>query len=249
MRLVFKTLDVNESLKTLSLVRMKLDDEDIEDLIENLSVNSHMEKIELDENILNSFSMLKFAESIKENKTLKHISFENNDLSRKDDYDGLSDFLEALKENTGLNYINLAYCKISNEHLDKIIELLKVNKNIIMLDVTGNFRLNYKKLREIQNLLVRNREEFDQEKRFEWEERKEMNRQHEQLSEINEIKKNNQDLLLDIKNKEEEKQFWRQKLIEEQLEKQKVDDYRSAKKLEKEMMIRALKKKKKGKAK
>lgn len=228
---------------------MGLDDEDIEDLISSLSVNENLEKLELDENLLNSFTMLQFAEAIGKNVALKHLSLENNDLGRKEDYDGAGDFLDALKTNSTLQYLNLASTRLDNQHLEKLLSLLEVNKNLVMVDVSNNPGLDYKLLRKIQEILKENRRNFEEERKLEWRERKTMKEQDQVLREINNINEKNKFLLEEIKVKEEEKQAWRQKLIEEEIEKGRIEDFRRSKKLEKEMMMRALKKKRKGKKK
>lgn len=239
MRLLFQTLDVNTSLRCLSLVRSNLTDEDIEDLFESLIMNRTLEKLELDDNRLGSYSFMKLAESLGMNEGLKHLSLEGNNIDKESALALMSDFVT----HKSINYLNLSHCNLDAEVELALIGVVEKNSYIIMVDIEGNADMDYKSVRRLQEALEKNRKRFQSEKRFEYEERKALHGQDKFTREIKSIKNIKADMLSEITVKIHERQEWRQKLIEEELEKQKFEDFRSARRLEKEMMIRALKKK------
>lgn len=52
-----------------------------------------------------------------------------------------------MKNNQKLIYLNLSKTSLTNECLDILIDLLEVNKILIMVDISGNNDLDYIKVR------------------------------------------------------------------------------------------------------
>ena len=245
MRLLFQTLDINTSLRDISLVRSDLTDEDVEDLFEALKQNDTLVKLELDENRIGTYAILQLAELITENKGIKHLSLEGNAMSKE----AATALINSLANNKTLMYLNLSNCDLDSECLTMLIDIVSNNSNLVMVDIDGNTELNFKIIRMLQIALQKNKNRLDNEKQFEWEERRLLDEHDSNLRQINEVKAKKLEMLESIKLVSRDRQEWRQKLIGEELEKQKVEDYRTAKRLEKEMMIRALKKKRTAKPK
>lgn len=245
MRLLFQTLDVNVSLKNLSLVRTQLTDEDVEDLFESLESNTTLEKLELDDNRLTEYSFKVLAKALAVNKGIRHLSLEGNEITKN----GAEKLIAVFKSNVEINYINLANCSLSAAIMDDLIAAVEANPYIVMVDVEGNMDLNYKHIRRLQAALQSNRQRQLNEQRFEWEERRFMDEQDRNVRQIKVAKEKKMEVLAGIKEKIKDRQDWRQKLIEEELDKQKVEEYRASRRLEKEMMVRAMKKREKKKPK
>ncbi len=101
-------------------------------------MNETIEKIELDENKLTSYTLKKLGISLKLNKTLRYLGLEGNFFDKDPQKKCLEEFLNSLKFNTSLLYLNLANTKIKDEYLGLIDKLLDKNHSIILIDLTRN---------------------------------------------------------------------------------------------------------------
>lgn len=70
--------------------------------------------------------------------------------------------------------MNLSNIKLNPSALEDLISLLEINHTLIMIDVSDNEGLNYKRVRYLQSLLKRNQDLFEKEKHSEWQERKDL---------------------------------------------------------------------------
>lgn len=250
MRLLFKVLEFNKSIRSLSINRSELKDHDIEDLIISLENNDYLEKIELNENLLSPKTIANLSTVIHKNQTLKYLSLEGNNITNNDeDLFHFSDFLGNMRYNTSLTYLNLAKTKLNNECLDIILDLLKYNKTLIMVDISFNNDLDYKKVRKIQDLLRSNKKLYEEERQREWGERQNLLKEDLKMREINNEKEILENILKDTKEKAVELQMNREILIKEDQETQEEEDRRLAKRIEKAALFRATRKKKKKKKK
>lgn len=238
MRLIFQTLDINTSLKSFSLVRFNLKDDDVEDLFDSLKRNTDIEKLELDDNRLSEYSVKLLAEGLNENTSIRHLSLQGNFLSKE----SIITLADVLGDKVNITYVNLSNTGLANEALDALIDAASRNQSLVMIDIEGNDNLNYKRVRRLQSILEKNRKNKSEEKRSEWNNRRMLTERDATLRLVNEKRAQRLVKLGEMKEKAKEAQAWRQKLIGEQIEKKKVQDFRLAKQLEKEMMIRAMKK-------
>jgi hypothetical protein len=242
-RLLFKTLNKNKSLNTLSAARKELDDEDIEELMNSLIVNEYLEKLEIDYNNISFAGLIHVADALKLNKSLKFISLEGNDLAKGDEEAGISELCNALKVNNSVMYVSLAHTKLTAKSAPYIMSMIKENKSLIMLDLNGN-KLPLDCLRKVQEVLTANRKEYEKERMFEFEERRNIKDQDLKLREINQSVLNRDTEIDHIKKGISEKQIWREKLYDEELEKAEENERRLEKRIEKDANARATKRKK-----
>lgn len=248
MRLLFKVLEFNKSIRSLSINRSELKDHDVEDLITSLENNNHLEKIELNENLLTPRTIANLSNIINKNKTLKYLSLEGNNIINNDeDLFHFSDFLGNMRQNTSLTYLNLSKTKLNNESLEIILDLLTHNKTLIMIDISFNNNLDYKKVREIQELLRGNKRLYEKEREGERRERERLNFQDLKMREIGGERESMERVLRETRERALEVQRGREGVIREDEDMQEEEDRRLARRIEKAALFRAMKKRKKKK--
>lgn len=241
-RLIFKSLENNRSLSTLAANRKNLNDEDIEELCQSLQKNNFLEKLELEYNRITSVGLKKIQEFLVENKTLKHLSLEGNALSTENDDSGIQSLFEGLKKNKTLLFLNLSSTNLDQNCGSYIINTLRQNQSLIMIHLQGN-RLSHETMKQIQDLLISNRQKFEKERILETEERKNLRSEMEAMQDVTSALIKKQAVVSEITKSVYEKQQWREKLFFEDQEKTDEADARLMKKLEKDAATRLVRKK------
>jgi len=187
-RILVQATMVNQSLRSLSMIRKGISDHDGVEIAKCLNVNQTLESVILEGNNLGSLTAGAVGQLLEKNHSIRVIDLENNDLTDGGKSSkGIVTLAEALKINKSLLHLNL-----SNTNLDVIcgqalLEAMKENNTLIMLDLSLNTKMNLNDVREIQKILVANKKEYDEERFREFMERKHL-RKEEDISKILQLK-------------------------------------------------------------
>jgi Ran GTPase-activating protein (RanGAP) involved in mRNA processing and transport len=187
----------NRSLLTLDLSRKNLEDSEARQIADMLKVNKKLRRLELEGNFFGPEACKYFAEALKVNKSLKYLDLENNKLTNQgEDDSGIIEIFKALETNKTLISLNLNNNYLTTLCGHAICECLRENQILIHLDVMNNQKfiskknervnedgdskyvthgLNLIQLEEIKDKLAENKVLFDQMRKEEWKERKKMN--------------------------------------------------------------------------
>jgi len=256
-RALAKNVGENASLKTLSLSRKQITDDDGADIASSLMNNKVLLKLELDDNNLGTKAAIKLGELITNNRFVRVISLESNNLGPSSSLpsstgkviDGVVQMAEALAKNQDLLCLNLNNTNLSEEAGAALAKAMRTNYTLIQLDVESNKKMNYKDVLEIQEALIRNKMIYDEERLQEWRERKVMHKEEEDMDvrvikeeENKEIEKFEARFQVKLEKEEEE--------LDNEMEKEEIQKQKQMQKLAKEAdLLKGKKKKKKAPAK
>lgn len=241
MRIIFKNLENNKSIKHFVLNRKKLKDNDVQLLCENLANNNCMEILELEDNFITSNSLESIGKLVEENKTLRVISLEGNNFSGISNDVGIQKLSAAIKKNDTLISLNLNNCKLSKAYGMILWEGIKKNNNIILVELENN-NLAINCIQNIQDHLIKNKQTYKSERKKEYKERLSLRKQ--QLENTNKIKLKSEynNLVKVIEADNMERMEIKEKLFLEKVAKETEENKRLEKKVEKEANFRAGKK-------
>jgi len=217
LRLLTNAMLKNNSLLGLHLCRKNLRDQDAEEITQILSVNTKLQKLELEGNSLGPNGMKSVMRQLETNKTLRFLDLESNPLTglskkelanpdkdtTKQDNGGIEAIGKMLMSNKKLLVLNLASTGIGEIGGNYLVSGMKENKTLISLELTDN-ALTIEQTREIQEYLNRNKKAYDEERLREFKERKLMHEEDsatENLVDIEEKKKEKTEI--EIKNKQQ----------------------------------------------
>jgi hypothetical protein len=197
----------NKSLLTLNLSRKNLTDSHAMQIAEMLKVNKKLRRLELEGNFFGPEALKHFAEALKVNKTLRYLDLENNRLTDNgNDDSGILAIFDALKHNTMLISLNLSNNYLTLSCGQSIIDSLRKNKSLIHLELFSNQRftinlnereesdskyishgLGINQIKDIKDKLNENREAYDQLRKEEWKERKQMGHENDEVRNYNTV--------------------------------------------------------------
>jgi len=80
-RALVKAVGTNESLKSLSLVRKQITDDDGADIARNLAANKVLLKLEMDDNNMGPKTAAEIGKLISQNRFVRVVSLESNNLT------------------------------------------------------------------------------------------------------------------------------------------------------------------------
>eukprot|EP01017_Pseudomicrothorax_dubius_P006523 TRINITY_DN11876_c0_g2_i1.p1 TRINITY_DN11876_c0_g2~~TRINITY_DN11876_c0_g2_i1.p1 ORF type:complete len:366 (+),score=129.06 TRINITY_DN11876_c0_g2_i1:73-1170(+) len=240
-RIFMKAAEANKTLKVLSLSRKNLSDDEGVEIAKCLTNNTTLERIELDGNNLGPRTLLEFAKLLKMNKTLRSIDFEGNNLGK--DLLGIQALAEAIRVNKTLLSINLSNCNLNESCSTLLADALSSNKTIIMIDLEGNKGLNYKDVITIQEILKKNKEEYDKERFKEFVERKRAHLEEENIVLMKQQEEERKMAIGLIHQRADEMKRKRDLAYMEKLDREEEEKRKTIEKLEKEAKLRAEKKK------
>ena len=169
-----KVIAYNSTLKNLHLSRKGIQDKEGQDIARLLLNNKTLRKIELEGNCLGMQTARIFALALRKNKTLRFLDLESNNLTHDgEENGGVEEMIQALTTNTTLLSLNLGNNKL-DEHIGRqFVDCLQKNHALIDFEFAwNNFRLE--DIRRLQDLLRRNKAEYDTARLKEWKERKQM---------------------------------------------------------------------------
>lgn len=189
--------------------------------------NKTLRKLELEGNQLGLQSAYAFGRALKQNTTLKFLDLESNQLTTDGTvWGGVTSLIEFLSHNKTLLSLNLANNGMDDSCGSNFRELLQDNFTLIDFDFSmNNFTLEDS--RTIQDLLMRNKALYDENRIREWRERKAMRSEDEALKELflQEQSKKEQGKMeeeaREIREKELE-QKWKKFMLETEIEKQQI---------------------------
>jgi len=151
-----------------------LNDDDGEELAKALKYNKSLGRLSLEGNLLGPDFLIGLAETMRFNNTIKHIDLEGNSLTNGNNEKGIEALFLSLRKNNTLMSLSLHNTSLTENCGNHIVNCLKVNRKIIMLDVEKNPNLSIEAVRSIQELLIRNYNETEEISTKEWMERKEL---------------------------------------------------------------------------
>lgn len=154
-----------------------------------------------------------------------------------------------MKVNDTLLYLNLNNTELSANSGHAILNMLRHNKKLILLDIERNPKIDYETARAIQDHLVANKALFDKERRREWKERKDMTAEELNLNLISRARDEEITTVKEIQKKAQEIQLVREQLYVENVKRQEEERKKAEKKIEKEALMRAKNKKRRPKSK
>jgi len=187
------------------------------------------------------------ALTVAKNDTLKTIDLEGNNLTNGNDENGILSLIESLRNNDSLLCLNLNNCNLTKQVGKKLKEVLRENTNLINVDVERNPSMEIEDVREIQSYLERNHNAYLAERKREWQERKFIKNEKENIGKILQHREEEIANIKHIKEEAETKQLTREQIFLKDAEEMEEERRREEKRLEKEQAARAGKKKKKGK--
>jgi hypothetical protein len=151
--------------------------------------------------------------------------------------------------NDTLMYLNLNNTELSATSGHHILNMLKHNKKLILMDIERNPKIDYDTARAIQDHLAANKTLYDQERRREWQERKDLSSEEHNLNLIKRAREEEIITIKEIQKKAQEIQLVREQIYVESIKRQEEERKKIEKKIEKEALMRAKNKKKRGKSK
>lgn len=151
--------------------------------------------------------------------------------------------------NDTLLYLNLNNTDLSSTSGHAILNMLRHNKKIIMIDIERNPKVDYDTVRAIQDNLVSNKELYDRDRRREWCERKDMTAEEFNLNLISRAREEEITTVKEIQKKAQEIQLVREQIYVENIKRQEEQRKKGEKKIEKEALMRAKGKKRRAKSK
>jgi len=139
-----------------------------------LLTNKTLRKLELEGNCLGSHTARILALALKKNKTLRYLDLESNNLTLdSEENQGVEEMIVELCKNTTLLSLNVGNNKLDESIGRMFVDCLHQNHTLIDFEFErNNFRLE--DIRRLQDLLRRNKAEYDQARLMEWRERKMM---------------------------------------------------------------------------
>lgn len=187
-RILVQATMVNQSLKSLSMIRKGITDHDGVEIAKCIVNNQSLESLILEGNNLGPQTVEAIGHVIEKNNFMRVIDLEGNDLTNDGKTaKGIQKLAEALKSNTSILHLNLCNTKLDETCGKMLLDALRENKTIIMLDVSQNPKLGLMDVREMQNILVANKLAYDEERFKEFMERKCLKRE-EDISKILQLK-------------------------------------------------------------
>ena len=135
--------------------------------------NKTIEKLEFQGNNFGKNTAKQIGELLENNDTLKYLDLEGNELLDKEfkEIFGIVAIAEGIKKNQCLIVLNVSYCNLDDECGHILAEAMKVNKTIIDFDYRGN-NFSLEVVRDINESLKRNKNNYKNERLMEWNERK-----------------------------------------------------------------------------
>lgn len=227
--------------------RKNMGDEEGCDLAKSLEYNYSLERLSLEGNLLGPKFLETIAKTLEVNINLRAIDLEGNCLTKGTE-DGINALCKALRTNTYLNVLNLNNTQLTQQSGETIDKMLDFNKKLILIDVEKNPNIGYDTIRSIQDKMRRNREQYQQERKREWKERKELIAEEENITLIARARDEEVKTVQKIQREARETQLKREQIWVESLKQQEEDRKKMEKKIEKEALLRA-KTKKRGKSK
>lgn len=158
------------------------------DLVKALKYNHSIEKLCLEGNQLGPKFLESLSETLKVNKTLRYIDLEGNPLTNGNNEAGIDCLFGALKSNDTLMHLNLNNTGLTDTSGRAILNTLKTNKKIIMLDIEKNPFIKLSTVRMIQEQLKENNKIWRQIRKKEWQERKVMISEEDNTKKINRMR-------------------------------------------------------------
>ena len=154
-RLLFKALEFNKGIKTLSINRKAMDDDEMDCLAEALQDNQSLEVLQMEDNNLGPLSLEFLSKVLNQNYSLSSLSLEGNNLTRNKNssfesfqnheheimyYDSseFQTFANSLASNLNLVYLNLANCNLMPKCGRILYKALENNDSLIMVDLSKN---------------------------------------------------------------------------------------------------------------
>ena len=212
----------------MDFARQGIEDLDGIKVAQMLYTNDKLRKLDLEGNLLGPKSAQAFGEVLKVNKTLKYLNLESNQLTLDgQDMQGVLGLMEFLDHNCTLLSLNIANNMIDQKTMSAFIDKLKDNTTLIEFDFSKNKDIRLEDSRQIQQYLKRNKAMYDAERQKEWQERKKMRAEDEQLRAmyLQEDAQNQQEIMeeeaAEIRYLELEEK-WKKQMFETEIEKQQL---------------------------
>ena len=218
-------------------------DEYVEDLCKCLVSNPKVERLELDHNQLTEECLKSVAELVSKNRIIKHLSMEGNTMSDEQSDEGMTMLCSALFENQSLMFLNLANNGLTERSGSKLLAVLEQNPTLIALHLQGN-NLNFKTVRAIQDLLMRNLKTFQAQRQTECLEREEMAKNQKLTVDIEAKLGESVAQMESLKQQAQQKQRICEALFVQKLDDEVVEDEKAMAEMDRQFNGRLVKKKK-----
>ena len=178
----------NQSLKTLTLCRKNINDDEGFEIGKIFKGKSNLNSLDLEGNYLGVKTASIFGEFLGETDHLLNLNLEGNNLTNfsrdRDgkvniDRSGFESICQSLKKNISILTLNLHNTCLDEKCGEMLREAIEQNTTLISLDITGNRDLMIQDVQAIQDKISQNKEEYDNERYMEFLERKRMKREEE----------------------------------------------------------------------
>ena len=170
LRLIFRALAANRSVRMLSATRVSLGVHEVQALAGALAANCSVQSVQLDAGSIDSHGLAMLAESLTANTSLVHLSLNDNPLCSPDNA-GLLALASALTHNDSLHCVQLLGCGLGTEEVCALADSLEENRALSQLAVDLDPALSVAVAARLHSLLRRNREGYEMQQLREGEER------------------------------------------------------------------------------
>ena len=151
-----------------------------------------------------------------------------------------------MKHNDTLICLNLNNCNLTRHVGKALVQATRENSKIINLDIERNPQLDIDDVREIQKNLEENHAHYLEERKREWQERRNLKGEEVNINNIHKARMIEVDIIDGIRVGAQEQQLKREEIFLKNKDELEEERRRMEKKLEKEMQFRAQKKRRGG---
>jgi hypothetical protein len=214
--------------------------------VNSLQYNNSLRVLNLESNHLGPNFLIELAETLKVNKSLTNIDLSGNALTNGNNLSGIEELCKTLTENDTLTHLSLYNTSLSESAGQLILEMLQTNQSLILLDIEKNPDMKLLTVRNIQTKVKANYDKWRELRFGEWTQRKILKAQEEEIKAIRTVRETEEAEIMRIVDEAKLRQSRREELWIQEINDKAEDRRRKEKKIEKEALGRAKKKKRGG---
>ena len=215
-------------------------------MVYSLQYNRSMRVLNLESNHLGPNFLIALAETLKVNTSLTNIDLSGNALTNGNNLSGVEELCRTLKDNDTLTHLSLYNTSLTDSAGKLILDMLEHNESLILLDIEKNPEIKLETIRKIQIKVKANYDKWRQLRFGEWTQRKILKAQEEEIKDIREVREKEEAEIRRILDEAKQRQATREELWIHEMNEKAEERRRKERKVEKEALARAKKKKRGG---
>lgn len=212
----------------------------------SLQYNNSLRVLNLESNHLGPNFLIALAETLKVNKSLTNIDLSGNALTNGNNLSGIEDLCKTLAENDTLTHLSLYNTSLTDSAGKMILNMLDNNESLILLDLEKNPEIKLDTIRKIQIKIKANYDKWRELRYGEWTQRKILKSQEEEIKDIRAVREKEEAEIKRILDEAKQRQATREELWIHEMNEKAEERRRKERKIEKEALARAKKKKRGG---